>query len=161
MDKFDYTGKIKKLEDALIWREELKRNNKKLVVTNGCFDVIHRGHLTYLMNSRKQGDVLLLAVNSDDSVKAVKGSTRPLNNEFDRTFVLSCFPFIDGIIVFNTPKCDSLLKEIKPDIYVKGADYNIDTMDQTERKILESVGSEIRFISFVEGYSSTNTINKM
>jgi D-glycero-beta-D-manno-heptose 1-phosphate adenylyltransferase len=161
MDKFDYSGKIKKLEEALIWREELKKNNKKVVVTNGCFDVIHRGHLTYLMNSRRQGDVLLLAVNSDDSVKAVKGPSRPVNNEFDRTFVLSCFPFIDAIVVFSTHNCDELLMQLKPDIYIKGADYTLETMVQSERKILESIGSEIRFLSFVEGYSSTDTIDKM
>ena len=161
MDKFDFSEKIKTLDQALVWQAELKKNNKKVVVTNGCFDVIHRGHLTYLKNSRKQGDALLLAVNSDSSVKAVKGPTRPVNNEFDRTFVLSCFPFIDAIVVFNSPKCDELLQIIKPDIYVKGADYNLDTMDQTERKILERVNSEIRFISFVEGYSSSNTIKKL
>ena len=161
MNQFDFSHKIKSMSEALIWRENLRKENKKLVVTNGCFDIVHRGHITYLINARKQGDSLLLAVNSDNSVKALKGPSRPVINENDRSFILSCFPFIDALVIFDTPRCDNLLKEIKPDIYVKGADYNLNTMDQGEREILESVGSEIRFISFVDGYSSSNIISKI
>ena len=161
MDNFDFSEKIKTLDEALIWRSELKNNKKKLVVTNGCFDIIHRGHLTYLINSRKEGDALLLAVNSDNSVKLNKGPSRPIVKEINRTYILSCFPFIDAIVVFDTPRCDDLLKDIVPDIYVKGADYDINTMDQVERGILENIGTEIRFIPFVDGYSSTSIITKM
>jgi D-glycero-beta-D-manno-heptose 1-phosphate adenylyltransferase len=161
MNNFDFSNKIKTLDEALIWRKELKKCNKKLVVTNGCFDIVHRGHLSYLIKSRQEGDVLLLAVNSDNSVRVNKGPSRPVISESDRTFILSCFPFIDAIVLFDTPRCDEILERIQPDIYVKGADYDLNTMDQEERKILESVGSEIRFISFVDGYSSTNIINKM
>ena len=161
MSNFDFSNKIKSVDEAIEWRKELRKKGKKLVVTNGCFDIVHRGHLTYLMKARNQGDALLLAVNSDKSVKSIKGPSRPINNERDRTFILSCFPFIDAIVMFDTPGCEEILRISEPDIYVKGADYNLETMNQTERQILESVGSEIRFISFVDGYSTTNVIKKI
>ncbi|MCF7791854.1 MAG: adenylyltransferase/cytidyltransferase family protein [Victivallales bacterium] len=161
MENFEYSYKIKSLDEAKNWRNELKNRSKKLVMTNGCFDIIHRGHLTYLINSRKQGDALLLAVNSDSSVKRIKGPGKPVINEKDRTFILSCFAFINAILIFDTPNCDNLLEELKPDVYVKGADYNINTMVQSERRILEKIGTKIRFLSHVEGYSSTNIIKKI
>ena len=130
-------------------------------MTNGCFDILHRGHASYLMKSRELGNALLLAVNSDNSVKQLKGPARPITNEFDRAYLLSCFPFIDAIIVFDTVKCVEIINQIKPDIYAKGADYNLNTMDQEEREMLEKVGSEIKFIEFVDGYSSSKIIKKI
>ncbi len=153
--------KIMTLEQAISWRADLKSADKKLVMTNGCFDILHRGHITYLMRARDLGDALILAINSDRSVRELKGSSRPVTIENDRAFVLSSLMFIDGVVIFDTKRCDGIINAIKPDIYVKGADYNLDTMDVAERNALESVGSEIAFISFVEGYSTTSIIKKV
>lgn len=153
--------KIMTLEQVVSWRAVLKAAGKKLVMTNGCFDILHRGHITYLMSARELGDALILAINSDRSVSELKGPSRPVTTENDRAFILSSLVFIDGVVVFDTKRCDGIITTIKPDIYVKGADYNLDTMDAAERNALESVGSKIAFISFVEGYSTTSIINKM
>ncbi len=154
-------GKIMSMDSAIEWRKKLTDKNNRLVMTNGCFDLIHRGHIEYMLAARSKGDKLLIAVNSDKSVQSIKGPDRPLNSEDDRSLVLASMGFIDGIIIFNTPRCDKIIEAIKPDIYAKGADYNIDTIDQTERKALEAAGSEIAFISFVPGYSTTSIIKKM
>lgn len=153
--------KIMRLEQVVSWRTILKSENKKLVMTNGCFDILHRGHITYLMKARELGDALILAINSDKSVIDLKGSSRPITSENDRAFILASLMFVDAIVIFDTKRCDSIINTIKPDIYVKGSDYNLDTMDQSERKVLESAGSRIEFISFVEGYSTTSIIKKM
>lgn len=153
--------KIMTLEQAISWRASLKSENKKLVMTNGCFDILHRGHITYLLKARELGDALILAINSDASVKQLKGPSRPLTTESDRAFILSSLIFVDGVVIFNTKRCDGIITAIKPDVYVKGADYNLNTMDVSERSVLESVGAKIAFISFVEGYSTTSIIKKM
>jgi rfaE bifunctional protein nucleotidyltransferase chain/domain len=149
------------LDDAVEWRNNLQKRGIKLVMTNGCFDILHRGHASYLMKARAFGGALLLAINSDNSVRQLKGPSRPVNNEFDRAYLLSCLPFIDAVVVFNTAKCTGIIDKIKPDVYVKGADYTLNTMDQEEKKALEKVGTEIRFIEFVDGYSSSKIIEKI
>ena len=161
MFKYLIKKKIMTFEQGISWRADLKAANNKLVMTNGCFDILHRGHITYLMRARELGDALILAINSDRSVRELKGPSRPLTSENDRAFILASLMFIDGIVVFDTKRCDGIIGAIKPDIYVKGADYNLGIMDQTERNVLESVGSRIEFINFVEGYSTTSIIKKM
>lgn len=154
-------AKIMSLSEARTWRSDLTKSGKKLVMTNGCFDILHRGHAMYLMKARELGDALILAINSDSSVKEIKGPNRPVTNENDRAFILASLSFVDAIVIFNSKRCDETIRDIKPDIYVKGADYNLQTMDQTERAVLEKIGSNIEFISFVEGYSTTSIIKKM
>lgn len=153
--------KIMTLDQAVSWRAILKASGKKLVMTNGCFDILHRGHITYLMKAREFGDALILVVNSDKSVKELKGPNRPVTAENDRAFILSSLMFVDAVVFFDTKRCDCIISAIKPDVYVKGADYNLNTMDSVERKALESVGSKIVFINFIEGYSTTSIIKKM
>lgn len=154
-------AKIMSLDEAKVWRTNLTLAGKKLVMTNGCFDILHRGHVSYLMKARELGDALILAINSDSSVRELKGVSRPVTNENDRAFILASLMFIDAVIIFGSKRCDSIISEIKPDIYVKAADYNLQTMDQTERSVLEKVGSKIEFISFVDGYSTTSIIKKL
>ena len=113
------------------------------------------------MKARELGDSLVLAINSDSSVRELKGPSRPLTNENDRAFILASLMFIDAVVIFSSRRCDGIISEIKPDIYAKGADYNLDTMDQIERRVLEDVGSKIEFISFEEGYSTTSIVKKM
>jgi D-glycero-beta-D-manno-heptose 1-phosphate adenylyltransferase len=154
-------SKIKSMEEAMSWRESMRKKGLKVVITNGCFDILHRGHATYLMRAQKQGDLLLLAINSDDSVKVVKGPNRPVNKENDRAFIMACLPFVDAVVVFNTPDCVELLSQLKPDIYVKGGDYSIDTINQDERRLLERIGCKIKILSHFQGYSTTSTIEKI
>ena len=156
----DVCDKNKRIEGIPSWREELRKQGKKLVMTNGCFDILHRGHVTYLIGARELGDALIVAINSDKSVENLKGPNRPLTKEKDRAFILSSLSCIDAVVIFNEMRCDKIIDLIQPDIYVKGADYTIDSMDKDERTSLERINSEIKFISFVDGYSTSLIIKK-
>jgi len=153
--------KIMTLDSGTIWRNKLKAEGKKLVVTNGCFDLLHRGHADYLFKSRKHGDALMVLINSDISVRQLKGPSRPINCELDRAFLLSSLFFVDSVIIFSEERCTNLFTTIKPDIYVKGADYNLDTINQEEKHALLSVKAEIAFIEFTQGFSSSKIISNM
>lgn len=131
------------------------RKDKKIVFTNGVFDVIHKGHVFYLHQARQLGDLLILGLNTDVSVKRLKGNDRPINNESDRAFVLSAFYFIDYIVLFSDDTPYELIKTIQPDILVKGSDYKV------ENVVGREFAKETVLIDFQSGYSSTNIINKM
>ena len=157
-----YPGdKVMSLSDALDWRESLRRQGIKLAVTNGCFDLLHRGHVEYLDSARRAADALLVLVNSDNSVRALKGPTRPVNDEYSRAFVLSGLASVDATVIFDAERCTAELSALAPDVYVKGGDYTVETLNPEERQVLQEAGSEIIFISFVDGYSTTSTIEKM
>ncbi len=149
------------LEEALRWREELRRSGRTLAVTNGCFDLLHRGHAVYLERARSEADALLVLVNSDASVRALKGPTRPLQCQEDRAFLLCALKPVDKAVIFDSPRCDRELELLAPDVYVKGGDYTAENLDPGERKALEKSGSRLVFVSFVPGHSSTNIIRKM
>ena len=148
------------LEEAVEARRKLAASGRKLAVTNGCFDLLHRGHAEYLMQARSLADRLFVLINSDASVRALKGPTRPVNMEDDRAFLLACLEFVDGVVIFRSSRCDKELAALKPDVYVKGGDYTVDSLDPDERAALLQAGSEIRFIPFVPGYSTTGTLKK-
>ena len=152
---------IMNLDEIKKWRCELRKQEKKLVVTNGCFDILHRGHAEYLMEARNNGDALLILVNSDESVRALKGPTRPVVDEYNRGYMLASLASVDAITYFTDERCTNLFLEIKPDIYIKGGDYTIDTINQEERKALESVEAEFVFIPFVKGFSTTTILEKI
>lgn len=152
--------KIKSLEEAIVWRAALRSAGRKLVMTNGCFDILHRGHADYLLAAREQGDALLLAMNSDASVRELKGPTRPINHQDDRAFLIACLAFVDAVTLFNSRRCDAILAAIAPDIYVKGGDYTLETLDPVERAALLKVGADIRFIPFTPGHSTTGLLEK-
>ena len=143
------------------WREKLRKANRRLVVTNGCFDLLHVGHVTYLEQSAMQGDVLLVGCNGDDSVRQLKGSGRPVNAEKDRALVLAALESVGAVVVFNEKKAVNFLRLAKPDVYVKGGDYTLETMVSDERQVIEESGGEIVFIPFVSGKSTTSIINRM
>ncbi len=157
----DPRTKIMSLSKAVSWRKKLRSSGKKLVVTNGCFDLLHRGHAEYLSKARESGDALLVFINSDSSVRKVKGRNRPIVNEEDRAFLLASLSCVDAVVVFGTKDCVELFRRIRPDIYVKGGDYDIDSIVQVERVVLESVGAEIKFIKFVPGLSTTEILKKI
>jgi glycerol-3-phosphate cytidylyltransferase len=136
-----------------------KKDNKKIVSTNGCFDILHVGHVRYLQESRKQGDILVVCLNSDASVKRLKGDSRPVNNESDRAEVLAALGCVDYVVIFEEDTPCNLIEIIKPDVHTKGGDYNPDNLPET--KVIRENGGELVFINFVEGKSTTATIEKM
>ena len=152
-------GEIIAKSDVSYVVQKLRKENKKIVFTNGCFDILHLGHVKYLKESAKLGDVLIVGINSDSSVKKLKGSSRPINNQNDRAQLLCEVNLADYAIIFDENTPSNLLKEIKPDIYTKGADYTLETLPETP--VVQSYGGKIEFIKFVEGKSTTNIINKM
>ena len=139
--------------------KEWKAQGEKVVFTNGCFDLLHLGHITYLAESAALGDKLIVAINSDASIKRLKGINRPINDDHSRAVMLASFFFIDGIIVFdeNTPLLT--IESIMPDVLVKGGDYTI-TQIVGAPEVLAN-GGEVRVLDFVPGYSSTNIINRI
>ena len=133
--------------------------SRKLVFTNGCFDILHRGHIEYLYQARNLGDALMVGVNTDNSVKRLKGEMRPINGEYDRMMLLASLYFVDYVVLFDEDTPLQLIKSVRPDILVKGGDYTRDTIVGAD--FVESTGGEVVVISFVEGYSTTKVINKM
>jgi D-glycero-beta-D-manno-heptose 1-phosphate adenylyltransferase len=130
-------------------------------VTNGCFDLLHAGHVAYLETARSFGDALLVGVNADASVRALKGPSRPLNNEQDRALVLAALAAVDRVCIFQEVRATDFLKFVSPDVYVKGGDYTLDTLDQEERRVVESGGGKIVIVPFVPGKSTTAIIERM
>lgn len=139
--------------------EELKREGKKVVFTNGCFDILHVGHLTYLNEAKRQGDYLVIGVNSDSSVKRLKGETRPINSEKDRAEMLSGLKAVDMTVIFEEDTPVELIESLKPSIHVKGGDYRKEDLPETE--VVERNGGEVRILNFVEGKSTTNIVKKI
>lgn len=138
---------------------EIKEQNKKIVLTNGCFDIIHLGHAKYLQEAKKLGDYLFIGVNSDASVKRLKGDSRPINKENDRAELLTFLESVDYAVIFEEQTADELIKKIKPDIYVKGGDYTRESLP--EANTLNNLNIDTAFIKFEDGYSTTNVIKKI
>ncbi len=139
--------------------ENQKANGKKIVFTNGCFDILHVGHLTYMNEAKAQGDILIVGVNSDESVRRLKGLSRPINTEKDRAELLSGLKAVDFTVIFDEDTPMELIDELKPSIHVKGGDYKKEDLPETV--IVEKHGGEVRILKFVEGKSTTNIINKV
>jgi len=157
----DFTGKILTQSTLGPWRENLRRTGRKLVVTNGCFDVLHVGHVTYLRQARDQGGALLVGVTSDAGVRTLKGPGRPLNNEHDRAAVLAALESVDAVLIFSEPDARAFLEAARPDIYAKGGDYTLDTINQDERRLLEKLGVQIVFLPAVPGQSTSALLQKI
>ena len=139
----------------------MRESGRRLVVTNGCFDLLHAGHVTYLEQSAALGDVLLIGCNGDKSVRQLKGEGRPLNPEADRALVLAALESVGAVAVFPEKRAENFLRLAKPDVYVKGGDYTPETLDAGERVAVESGGGEIVIIPFVPGKSTTGIIDRM
>ncbi len=136
-----------------------ENKNKKIVFTNGCFDILHRGHVTYLSEAKKLGDLLIVGLNSDESVKRLKGPQRPINNENDRMFVLSQLKSVDFVEIFTEETPLNLILKISPQVLVKGGDWKIDQIVGAKEVI--SRGGEVFSLNFVDGYSTTSVIQKI
>ena len=157
----NFAGKIVPWEKLDGWRESLRAAGRRLVVTNGCFDVLHLGHVTYLEAARNLGDALLVGVNSDTSVREIKGTNRPVNSEEDRAAVLAALESVDGVCVFREKDALRFLSLAHPDIYAKGGDYTIDTINQDERRLIEGMGGKVAVIAGVPGKSTTALLEKL
>lgn len=136
--------------------DRLKRNGKRIVFTNGCFDILHVGHVRYLKEARRFGDILIVGLNSDESVRTIKGDKRPIVPQRERAEVLSSLRFVDYVIIFKEPDPRNIIAAIKPDVLVKGGDWPLDKI--VGRDIVESSGGEVHTIPFIEGASSSRII---
>jgi rfaE bifunctional protein nucleotidyltransferase chain/domain len=141
-------------------RDDFAASGRKLVFTNGCFDLLHVGHVRYLQAARSLGDALLVAVNGDSSVRALKGPTRPINSENDRAEVLAALACVDFVTLFHTERVTDLVRVIRPHVYAKGGDYTVESLDPGERGALEEAGTDIRILALVPGKSTTGIIEK-
>ena len=157
----NFRDKIVAWENLTKWRRAMRASGKKLVVTNGCFDILHLGHVTYLENARKCGDALLLGVNGDAGVRELKGPSRPVNCEADRAFVLAALESVSACCIFPERTATNFLAAAQPDIYVKGGDYTLETLNQDERRAVESCGGKIVLVPFVPGKSTTALLEKI
>jgi D-beta-D-heptose 7-phosphate kinase/D-beta-D-heptose 1-phosphate adenosyltransferase len=153
--------KLKSLAQLKPIVRKLKQEGKRVVWTNGCFDILHVGHITYLIRARQQGDVLVVGLNSDKSVQENKGPNRPVINERDRAVVLSALEPVDYLVIFDDKTPMRLLEELEPTVYAKGGDYTVDTIVQEERRLVEGYGGEIAIIPGVEGQGTTNIIERI
>lgn len=150
-------SKVKTLEELKQIVNEAKSKGLKVVTTNGCFEILHIGHVRYLQSAKQLGDILIVAINSDSSVTAIKGSKRPLVPQEERAEILSALSCVDYVMIFNEVDPTHFLKELKPDIHVKGGDYTIDRI--VERDVVESIGAKLYLLPGAEGKSTTNLIN--
>jgi rfaE bifunctional protein nucleotidyltransferase chain/domain len=142
--------------------KELKEEGKKIIATNGCFDILHVGHLRYLEKSKALGDVLVVGLNSDASVKRLKGESRPVNNQDDRKELLLGLEAVDFVVIFEEDTAVEFLKSVKPDIYTKGGDYSPEELEKwPEYAVAKEIACKIELIDFVDGKSSTNIIEKI
>ncbi|MEG6585052.1 D-glycero-beta-D-manno-heptose 1-phosphate adenylyltransferase [Dendrosporobacter sp. 1207_IL3150] len=139
--------------------EDIKAAGKTVVFTNGCFDILHVGHVRYLQAARELGDCLVIGLNSDSSVRGLKGPTRPINNQADRAEVLAALASVDYIIVFDEPTAKNLIANFRPQIYVKGGDYKVEAIPEAE--IVSNYGGQTMLVPEVQGRSSTAIITKI
>ena len=157
----NFRDKIIALDNLPAWRERLRAAGKKLVATNGCFDILHTGHVTYLEVARQQGDALLVGVNADASVRELKGPQRPVNSEQDRAEVLAALASVDGVCVFTERTAAKFLALAQPDLYVKGGDQNLISVPAEELRVVEQGGGKVVFAPLVKGKSTTALLEKI
>lgn len=139
--------------------EILHRAGQKIVFTNGCFDILHVGHVRYLEKARSFGDCLVLGLNTDASVRGNKGASRPINGELDRAEVVGALKAVDYVVLFGEKTAETIIAKVRPDVYVKGGDYTLETLP--EAKIVQSYGGRVEFVQMVAGRSTTNVIKKI
>lgn len=136
-----------------------KFKNKKIVFTNGCFDILHRGHVEYLAQAANHGDILIIGLNTDHSVRKIKGDSRPVQDEYARAILLASLSFVTAVVLFDDDTPYQLIKKIQPDVLIKGSDYNI--KDIVGYDIVTSKGGEVVTIDFIDGYSTSSIIEKL
>ena len=154
-------GKILSFDALAAWREAVRASGKTLVVTNGCFDLLHAGHVAYLESARNLGDVFLVGLTGDASVRELKGPGRPLNPDADRALVLAALQSVDAVCIFPELTAQHFLSIAQPDIYVKGGDNTLETINQEERRLVERQGGKIVIVPGVPGKSTSGLVEKI
>jgi rfaE bifunctional protein nucleotidyltransferase chain/domain len=148
-----------KILDRLMGAEVRDRHpGKTIVFTNGCFDILHAGHVRYLAGAKRLGDILVVGLNGDASVRELKGEGRPLNSQHDRAEVLAALGVVDYVIIFEEKRVDRLLRELRPRIYAKGGDYTVDSLDPDELSALKEIGAKIEILPLIPGKSTSKLI---
>lgn len=153
--------KLKTLQEAVVWREELRRAGRRVVLTNGVFDLLHTGHLYYLQQAQRLGDALIIALNADASVRALKGPSRPVQSEEQRAYALAALACIDAVVIFREPRLTAEIHALKPDVYCKAGDYTLEKLNPEERAALQAHGARIEFMPFLPGFSTTQLIARI
>lgn len=156
-----FRQKLLTLDRLPDWRQQLRSSGRRLVVTNGCFDLLHLGHATYLEAARALGDVLLVGVNSDASVRRLKGPSRPINAEEDRALLIAALESVNAVCLFQETSAEAFLALAQPDVWAKGADYTLETLNPLERHTVERAGGQIAFLTLVPGRSTTATLGRL
>jgi rfaE bifunctional protein nucleotidyltransferase chain/domain len=154
-------GSVLDLEELAAVVDRLKKRGKRVVWTNGCFDILHMGHVTYLRNAKVLGDILVVGINSDASVRAIKGLGRPIIPERQRAEVLSSLGCVDYVTIFSDTDTVRLLKRIQPHVYVKGGDYDLDSINQDERSVVQSYGGDIQILPVIHDTSTSRIISRI
>jgi rfaE bifunctional protein nucleotidyltransferase chain/domain len=149
------------LPGALAWRDARRREGRRVVLTNGVFDLLHTGHLYYLQQARRLGDALIIALNADASVRVLKGPARPVQNEEQRAYALGALACVDAVVIFREPRLTAEIRALQPDVYCKAGDYTLEKLNPEERGALETVGARIEFLPFLAGFSTTNLIARI
>ena len=153
--------KIIDMNELVQRARKLRAAGKKLVATNGCFDLLHVGHVRYLQAARALGDALAVGLNGDQSVRELKGIGRPVNNESDRAEVLAALECVDFVTIFPEKRAIRFIEAARPAIYVKGGDYSSDTLNAEEQSLLREIGAKVRILPFVPGYSTSELLGKL
>jgi rfaE bifunctional protein nucleotidyltransferase chain/domain len=154
-------SKILTQAEMVVEAGRLRAEGRLLVFTNGCFDLLHVGHVRYLQAARRLGSALLVALNGDASVRALKGPSRPVNVQADRAEVLAALECVDYVTIFDEPRVSEVIRGVRPGLYVKGGDYTVDSLDPGERAALEAVGARIEILGLVPGKSTTGLLERM
>jgi rfaE bifunctional protein nucleotidyltransferase chain/domain len=154
-------AKLKTAGELAVLRAQMHARGQKLVFTNGCFDLLHAGHVRYLQAARALGEALVVALNGDESVRALKGPDRPINDERDRAEIIAGLACVDFVTIFHEPRVTDVIAKVRPHVYAKGGDYTIESLDPEERAALEAGDTAIRILPLVPGKSTTATIAKV
>jgi len=153
-------AKLKTAGELAVVRAQMEARGQKLVLTNGCFDLLHAGHVRYLQAARALGEALAVALNGDDSVSALKGPQRPVNEERDRAEVLAALSCVDFVLIFHDPRLTGVIAKVKPHVYAKGGDYTLESLNPEERAALSEAGAEVRILPLVPGRSTSAMIER-
>lgn len=147
--------------DLLNWLAAQKSSSRRIVATNGCFDILHAGHIHMLETAKKYGDILVVGINSDEAVKKLKGPQRPINNQQNRYTVLSALRCVNYVSVFDSTNAAQFLDLVAPDYYIKSSDYSLETLDKQELAVLQKHRTSIYFVDMVEGLSTSNIVKAL
>jgi rfaE bifunctional protein nucleotidyltransferase chain/domain len=156
-----HEGRVVEAGELARLRDEMDVAGKRLVFTNGCFDLLHAGHVRYLRQARALGEALAVGLNSDRSVRELKGADRPLNPQDDRAEVLSALGCVDYVVIFDGKRATDVLRTVRPHIYAKGGDYTPESLDAGEKEVLDEAGTEIRILPLVPGRSTTGLLGRL